>query len=133
MSEVRGIVVAHGDLAAALVRTVERISGLSGGLRPVSNEGLGPERLRDVLRGEIGKEPAVLFVDLASGSCATAGLGLSHEQAELAVLTGVNVPMLLDFVFHRDLPLDELTARLRDKSRAGIRAYGCAPDPSETA
>lgn len=129
MSEVRGIVVAHGDLAQALVRTVERISGLGGALRAVSNEGLGPERLRDALREAIGGEPAILFVDLASGSCGIAGLGLSHEGTDVAVLTGANIPMLLDFVFHRDLPLDELAARVRDKARTGIRAYGCAADP----
>jgi len=131
MSEVRGVVVAHGDLAAALVATVERISGLGGALRAVSNEGLGPDRLREVLREAMGSDPSILFVDLASGSCGIAGLGLSQERGEVVVLTGTNVPMLLDFVFHRDLPLEELTARLRDKARAGIRAHGCAPDPPE--
>lgn len=129
MSEVRGIVVAHGDLARALVGTVARISGLAEGLVPVSNEGLGPERLREVLREAIGGEPSVLFVDLASGSCGIAGLGLSHEGGgHVAVLTGANVPMLLDFVFHRHLPLPDLVARLRDKARAGIRAHGCGSD-----
>lgn len=130
MSEVRGIVVAHGDLAEALVRTVERISGMGGALRAVSNEGLGPERLRDALLDAIGGEPAILFVDLASGSCGIAGLGLSHEGADIAVLTGANVPMLLDFVFHRGLPLAELAARVGDKARAGIRAHGSAGDPA---
>lgn len=130
MSEVRGIVVAHGDLARALVGTVERISGLDGGLVAVSNEGLGPEGLRETVREAMGDAPSILFVDLASGSCGIAGLGLSHEGAEVAVLTGANVPMLLDFVFHRHLPLEELAVRLRDKARDGIRAHGCAPDPT---
>jgi hypothetical protein len=30
--------------------------------------------------------------------------------------------MLLDFVFHRDLPLEELVARVVDRGRAAIRA-----------
>lgn len=131
MSEVRGIVVAHGDLAEALVHTVEGISGLDDALRAVSNEGLGPERLRDALRDAIGGGPAILFVDLASGSCGIAGLGLSHESSGVAVVTGANVPMLLDFVFHRHLPVEELAARVRDRARAGIRAHGCAPAPHE--
>jgi len=131
MSEVRGIVVAHARLAEALVDTVERISGLGGGLLAVSNEGLGPERLREALRDAIAGEPAILFVDLASGSCGIAGLGLSHEGGDVAVVTGANVPMLLDFVFHRTLPLEELAIRVRDKARAGIRAHGCASRPPE--
>jgi mannose/fructose-specific phosphotransferase system component IIA len=33
----------------------------------------------------------------------------------------VNLPILLDFVFHRDMPLDELVPRLVGKGRDGIR------------
>ncbi len=37
MSEVRGVVVAHGDLARCLVETAESIAGVSGALVPISN------------------------------------------------------------------------------------------------
>jgi mannose/fructose-specific phosphotransferase system component IIA len=39
----------------------------------------------------------------------------------VAVVTGVNLPMLLEFVFHRDMPFDELLPRLEAKAREGIR------------
>lgn len=128
---VRGIVVAHADLAAALVRTVERISGIEGALEPVSNDGLGAEALRDRLRREGGEGPLVIFVDLASGSCGMAGLGMAKGRADVAVLTGANVPMLLDFVFNRDRPLDELVARMLDRARSGIRGHGCDTDAAD--
>lgn len=122
---VRGVIVAHGDLAAALVRTVERISGLEGPLRAVSNEGLGAEELRARLMEEAAGRPTIFFVDLETGSCGTAGLGVSLHAPEVAVLTGANVPMLLDFVFNRELPIGDLAERLQEKARAGIRAHGC--------
>ena len=37
------------------------------------------------------------------------------------MVCGVNLPILLDFVFHRDVPLDELVTRLVEKGREGIR------------
>ena len=37
------------------------------------------------------------------------------------MVCGVNLPILLDFVFHRDMPLDELVPRLLEKGRSGIR------------
>jgi mannose/fructose-specific phosphotransferase system component IIA len=126
---VRGLVVAHADLAQALVRTVERISGIAGALEPVSNDGLGAEALRERLQGEIDDDPIIIFVDLAAGSCGMAGLGTAKGREGVAVVTGANVPMLLDFVFNRERPLDELVARVVDRAHAGIRGYGCDPDP----
>ena len=38
------------------------------------------------------------------------------------VIVGVNMPMLLDFVFHRDQSLSELVPRLVDRGRRGIAA-----------
>ena len=129
---VRGIVVAHGDVAAALVRATERITGVSGALAAVSNEGLGAEQLRRELRDACGSAPTVVFADLAGGSCAMAGLGLRGSESGVAVLTGVNLPMLVDFVFHRDLPLERIVERLAEKGRAGIRSAMCegTPDPA---
>ncbi len=45
MSEVRGVVVAHANLASALVGAVEAISGVRGALAPVTNERCSPEQL----------------------------------------------------------------------------------------
>lgn len=101
--ELRGVVVCHGGLAAALVEAAEQISGLSGALVPVSNMGCDRETLEDRVLAAVDQRPAVVFVDLASGSCLVAVLKRLRGEPAVKVVTGVNLAMLVDFVFHRSL------------------------------
>lgn len=118
----RGVVVAHGEMARGMVTAVQRIAGIPEGvLFAVSNEGLAPEALRDAILDRVGDGPAVVFTDLGAGSCTLAARISCRDRARVAVVTGVNLPMLLEFVFHRDEPLDGLLARLEEKARGGIR------------
>jgi len=133
MSEpLRGIVVSHGDLAASFVAAVERITGAGDALLAISNDGLGADQLQERLAEACDPGPVIVFVDLAGGSCAMAGLCLRQTRADVGVLTGLNLPMLLDFVFHRDIPVDRLIVRLEEKARAGIGGHlcGCAEPPN---
>lgn len=123
MSEVRGVVVAHGNLARCLVETVESISGVEGALRPISNEGCSPELLMARIRDAVGAEPVLVFVDLASGSCSHAARLVARDGGGMPVVSGVNLPMLLDFVFHRDMDLEQLSKRVVEKGRAGAIAH----------
>ena len=122
MSEpVRGLVVTHASLGEGMVQSVRQIAGVdSEALRALSNEGMGPEALQQAVLEALGDGPGIVFTDMPSGSCAFAARRLSLDRADIAVLCGVNLPMLLDFVFHRDLPLPELVDRLVNKGRAAI-------------
>ena len=102
MSELRGVVAAHGGLAEALVRAVESISGITGALRPVSNDDCDRGRLEGRIGEAIGGVPAVVFVDMPSGSCLFAALSRFKAEPNVRVVTGVNLAMLVDFVFHRE-------------------------------
>jgi len=126
--EVKGLVIGHATLAAGLVAAARQISGApEEALLPVTNEGRGPEGLIEAVREAAGDAPVVLFVDLASGSCAFAARKVAHDRPDTAVLFGVNLPILLDFVFHRDLGLEQLVERLAEKGRLGIS--GSCPHP----
>jgi mannose/fructose-specific phosphotransferase system component IIA len=121
---VRGILVTHGAMAQGMVDAVVGISGVeSGALVAVSNHGRSPEELQAAIRAELsaGEGPVVVFTDLGAGSCTLAARLSCRERRRVAVLTGVNLPMLLDFVFHREMALDELTDRLADKARSGVK------------
>lgn len=121
MSDLRGVVVSHAELAAALVTAARAISGVDGALVAVSNEGCDPRALAERIEAAVGGIPAVLFVDLPGGSCLTGAVRLAHDHADVAVVTGVNLAMLLDFVFHRDLSPAEAARRAVDAGARAIR------------
>lgn len=116
--EVLGILVGHGKLAEGLLDAVEEITGTRDGLLPLDNHGVTPEGLEEQLTELAGQHASVIFVDLPSGSCAFAARRLKRRHPQMAIVCGVNLPLLLDFMFHRTLPLDELVERLR--SHVGV-------------
>jgi mannose/fructose-specific phosphotransferase system component IIA len=115
-------------MAQGLIDAVRRIAGDSAdALTPLSNEGLGPPELRRSLEDMARSGPTVVFADLLNGSCGMAAFATCRNERDRAVVCGVNLPVLLDFVFHRDLPLEELVPRLVAKGREGIRTLGDHP------
>ena len=100
---VQGVVLAHGAMAHGLVDAVARISGVAeGALVAVSNDGKSPEALQEEVEELLGQGPVIIFTDLPSGSCAVTARICCREESDEAVVFGVNLPVLLDFVFHRD-------------------------------
>ncbi|HTY06552.1 MAG TPA: hypothetical protein VMC86_08545 [Gemmatimonadales bacterium] len=123
MSEpLKGVVVSHAGLAQSLVAAAETISGVKDALVPVSNEGCDGGSLKARIGEAIGAGPALVFVDLPGGSCLTGAVRIARDQGHgVAVVTGVNLAMLLDFVFHRDLAPAEAAERARDAGGRAIR------------
>lgn len=123
--EARGVVVAHGTMARGLIDAVQRIAGASAGdLVAVSNDDCNPPELRRIVDEAAGAGPTVVFVDMYAGSCAMAAFSSCRGSDRRAVVCGVNLPILLDFAFHRDMPFDELVPRLVAKGRDAVRALG---------
>ena len=120
---IRAIVLGHGSMAAGLVDAVTKISGVPPGLLiPVSNQGKSPQALEAEIAEIMGREPMVLFTDLGSGSCVFAALKCLQEDCRQVVVTGVNLPILLEFVFNRHLPMGELVPRLVEKGTEAVKA-----------
>lgn len=116
-----GVIVAHGAMARGLIDAVRRIAGDAADLLlAISNDGKGPDQLRDELEAAVGSRPALIFVDLLSGSCCMAALTTCRGCGDRAVVTGVNLPMLLDFALQPNRPLDELVHRAIQKGRDAI-------------
>lgn len=100
-AEPRAVVAGHGDFAAGIIAAVQQISGVGHRFRAVSNAGLGASALDAVLREAVTTMHAsVVFTDLPAGSCTIAARRLAHDLSNLAVVTGANLPMLLDYALH---------------------------------
>jgi mannose/fructose-specific phosphotransferase system component IIA len=119
MSDLQGVVVCHGAIAEALVEAAEQISGVRGVLQAVSNTGCDRGALEQRILTAVGDRPTVVFVDMASGSCLIAVLARLRERESVKVVTGVNLAMLIDFVFHLSQAPDAAASRA---AAAGERA-----------
>ena len=132
MSEVgaRGVVVGHGAMAMGMVDAVRRIAGIEeDALVALSNDGKGPDALRDELTRIVGAGTVVVFTDMHAGSCAVAARVTCRSGGRRAVVCGVNLPMLIEFAFHRSAPLGELVPRLVEQGRSSITAHLPHADP----
>jgi len=139
VSRLPALLVTHGRLGDALLEAAERIVGRLEDVSVLSNEGLSKDALTQAVRERVqgfGPAGGILFVDVAGGSCAQAALGVAAREAEgpMPVITGVNLPMLLDFAHHRgDLEPRALATRLAEKAQAAVVVFEGRPAPGRPA
>lgn len=94
----QAIVLAHGDVARAMVAAVELITGRGDRFSPLSNQNLGAAEIDALLRERVDALGAkVIFTDLPAGSCNFAACRLLKDRPGLIVVTGVNLPALLQY------------------------------------
>jgi mannose/fructose-specific phosphotransferase system component IIA len=118
--DLRGVVVGHGNVGAALVAAAEEISGIKGVLVPVSNSGADRAMLEERVVAAVGDGPAIVFVDMPSGSCLIAAMRKLASRTDVRVVTGVNLVMLLEFLFHRGEPVADAARRAAETGAKSI-------------
>jgi mannose/fructose-specific phosphotransferase system component IIA len=118
--ELRGVVVGHGGVAVALVAAAEEITGIHGVLVAVSNTGADREQLEERVVQAVDDRPAIVFVDMPSGSCLVAAMRRLVARPDIKVVTGVNLVMLLEFIFHRAEPIAEAARRAAESGAKSI-------------
>lgn len=120
----RGVVLTHAGLSDSLLQAVREITGDDEALVAVSNCGLGMEGICETVMQSIQGSPTVVFVDLPGGSCFHAILTAARDRDDVALVTGVNLPMLLDFVFNRDTTAARAAERAATIGGKAIRVLG---------
>jgi mannose/fructose-specific phosphotransferase system component IIA len=129
-ARVPALLVMHADLAEALLRAAARVYGPIEDVIVLSNEGLSRADLEGRIAREAGRWPAggLVLTDFWGGSCHTSGVAAARACRGLVILTGVNLPLLLDYLHNRDLadPV-ALAERLKLKGRESIRVQHGPP------
>jgi mannose/fructose-specific phosphotransferase system component IIA len=124
MAHIPALLVMHADLAAALLRAAERVYGPVEGVEVLSNEGLSRDALEAEIERRVRVWPAggLVLTDIPGGSCHLCGLSATRGRAEVALVTGLNLPILLDYLHNREqYEPGALADRLQKKGQDSIR------------
>ena len=121
------IVAAHGHLAEGLIASSAMIAGPQEDLVAVTFESSeGPDDLLAKYAAAVEKSPSdqyLVLVDLLGGSPYNAAARFAAEREDADVVTGVNLPMLIE-VLGRRLPggtLPELVETARTAGSGGVK------------
>ncbi len=128
---IRCLVITHGNIGMELVRVTGLILGPVEGLAAMTNSGKSLPDLKAEIAAWLeegaaaGSPGGLIMVDDYGGSCATAAqLACGHEGGR-AIISGVNLAMLLGFLTWRDNDeFDELVSRIVRKGREAITLVG---------
>lgn len=121
--EAVAIVAGHGDFAAGVVSAVAQITGRGALLVPVTNRGLGAADIEALLRdAAAATRVRVIFTDLPAGSCTIAARRLLRDRPDLSLVTGANLPTVLDYVLGADCSDASAQERDADASRRLVHA-----------
>jgi mannose/fructose-specific phosphotransferase system component IIA len=127
---VPALIVTHADLAQGLVHAAERVVGPVEDVTLLSNEGLSRDDLEDAIESRVQGwlHGGLLLTDFWGGSCHTCGASAVRRHGEVVIVTGINLPLLLDYLHNRDrLGVNELAERLQQKGRDSIRVQRDRP------
>jgi mannose PTS system EIIA component len=122
------VVVTHAGLAGELLRAAGMISGELERCVAVELHADDPadglmSRISAAIE-DVGSDGAVIMTDMFGGTPSNTGMSFLKDGA-VEVVTGVNLPMLVDFLSRRDrMPLEELAATLQRCGRESIIVAG---------
>jgi mannose/fructose-specific phosphotransferase system component IIA len=121
---VPALLVMHADLSAALLRAAEQVTGPIEGVETISNAGLSRAELEQEIAKHVERWPqgGLVLTDFWGGSCHLCGASAARGRGEVVVVTGLNLPTLIDYLHNRDrYPVLELAERLQKKGQESIR------------
>lgn len=125
------VLVAHGDLARAFLAVLEDLHGLQPGVRAMSI-GLSGQFSRSELLEAVaevdGGQGVVLLTDLFGGTPCNLAISLMR-QAEVEVVSGFNLPLLIKLTEVRDQPLAQAVQIARQTGRQAIEVMSAQLAP----
>ena len=133
----RALVITHGLIGIELKNVVEMILGPVADFDAMTNSGKSAPDIREEITSWLDS-PAddaageshpgcqcIILIDDYGGSCATAAQLAAHGHPKVAIISGVNLAMLLGLVTWRETSeFDELVRKVVQKGREAITVLG---------
>lgn len=101
------VIVTHGNLGQVLLETAEEITGIKAGrvlaVEVCWNDPVDviESRVRKAINEVMGEKGVIVVTDMFGGTPSNISLAFVGE-GPIAVITGVNLPMLMCFLNHQD-------------------------------
>lgn len=116
---VGALIVTHGPLGEVLVREAEHLVGEQERFTSLSTHGLSAADITRHIRDIVHEDPWIVFTD-TPGTSPTVRSCVAICEGQ-AVVTGVNLGMILSFLVHRDrLTVRELAQRMVEDGRRSL-------------
>jgi len=118
------IIVGHGDFPRILVNSAEEIVGPIERLRVVSFYSEGSKNscridLRRAIKNLESPDGILLLADMFGGTPCNVSVSL-QKAFHLKIITGLNLPMLLEAVLHRGKEVGKLTKIVKESAIKSI-------------
>jgi mannose/fructose-specific phosphotransferase system component IIA len=118
---IRAVILTHGSLGQELMAEVQAVLGPQTDADVLSNHGMSLEQIIGSAQSHLGGS-LIFFVDFCGGSPYVACATLQQLHPECAVISGVNMPMLISFFTKRNqLAFGELVETVETDGHRGIR------------
>jgi PTS system N-acetylgalactosamine-specific IIA component len=124
-----GIVVSgHAEFASGLNSSIQLIAGKQENFEIVDfSEGVSSEDLQQSLQVAIETveqgQGTVIFTDIPGGTPFNQSVILSTKKENVKVISGTNLPALLDGSFSRNLSLEDFISKVLESGKAGLQEF----------
>ena len=122
MNEIGIILISHGQFAKYAMDSAQMIVGKQENYEVVSVT--DDKNLEDVIEevklayGKVKNEREVLILaDIFGGTPSNSSLRILLEGADVVIYTGFNLPILLELLLSRDLPIKVINKKLEEISK----------------
>lgn len=117
-------IITHGTLACSIRKAAEHLTPAPGEVFCFSNQETVLEEIEASIEAmAAAKKPhkIVLFTDMFGGSCWIAANRIKHRYENTAVISGVNIPMLVSYyINYQRLDWDALLEKIIADAKKGI-------------
>ncbi|MGL4773309.1 MAG: PTS sugar transporter subunit IIA [Clostridium sp.] len=120
------LIVSHSTLCKGLNEAVKMIVGTDSNIDYLGLDDDGLEIFHERLKGKINKlqedrEEVLILADLFGGTPFNRALMEATQNEKIKIITGVNLPMVLEAIMNKDENLEESMAKIISGSKDSIK------------